>query len=186
MFITVCTPSSRRTGPTCRIAGCMSGANMKTIPVSAERRLHHRHRRVDRHAKRLEHVRAAALRRERAIAVLRDTHANPRDKQRRRRRDVERVDRCRRPCRRCRPAPRDAPLEERPSPVAASGRPPRARRDVSPLTRSPTMSAAICTGVASPANTTSNAAVSSAGSGASPAGEPFDRSEKRVGGATGH
>ena len=34
MFMTVCTPSSRRTGATCRIAGCMSGANMNTIPAS--------------------------------------------------------------------------------------------------------------------------------------------------------
>src|SRR5690348_4194319 len=34
MFITVGMPSSRLTGPTCRIAGCMSGANMNTIPAS--------------------------------------------------------------------------------------------------------------------------------------------------------
>jgi len=34
MFITVGIPSSRRTAPTCRIAGCISGANMKTIPAS--------------------------------------------------------------------------------------------------------------------------------------------------------
>ncbi len=38
MFITVGMASSRRTGPTCRIAGCISGANMNTIPASRSAR----------------------------------------------------------------------------------------------------------------------------------------------------
>ena len=71
----------------------MSGANMKTMPASRSARCHHRDRRVDRDAERLEHVGAAALRGERAVAVLRDAHARARDDERRRRRDVEGVDR---------------------------------------------------------------------------------------------
>ena len=37
-FMRVGTPSSRRTGETCRIAGCIAGANMNTIPASARTR----------------------------------------------------------------------------------------------------------------------------------------------------
>ena len=58
-----------------------------------ERARHHLDRRIDRHAERLEDVGAAALRRERAIAVLRDAHARAGHEQRRGRRDVEGVDR---------------------------------------------------------------------------------------------
>ena len=93
MFITVGMPSSRRTGPTCRIAGCISGANMKTMPASRSARSITVERDVDRDAERLEHVGAAALRGEGAVAVLRDPHAGARREQRGRRRDVERVDR---------------------------------------------------------------------------------------------
>ena len=39
MFITVGMPSSRRTGPTCRIAGCIAGANMNTMPASSSARV---------------------------------------------------------------------------------------------------------------------------------------------------
>ena len=46
----------------------------------------------------------------------------------------------------------------------ARARPPRAPRGVSPFTRRPTSSAAICAGVASPASTMLNARVSSSGS----------------------
>jgi len=38
MFMTVGIPNSRRTGPTCRMAGCMAGANMKVIPASSSAR----------------------------------------------------------------------------------------------------------------------------------------------------
>ena len=93
MFITVGMPSSRRIGPTCRMAGCISGANMNTMPARSSAARHDADRRVDRHAELLEHVRAAALRGERAVAVLRDAHSGTRDEQRRGGRDVERVDR---------------------------------------------------------------------------------------------
>ena len=81
---------ARRAGPTCRMAGCIRGANMKTMPDSAK---HGRHRldwRFERNAERFEHVGAAAAGGVRAVAVLRDADAGSGSHECRGGRDVER------------------------------------------------------------------------------------------------
>ena len=66
---------------------------MNTIPASRSARSITVERDVDRHAERFEHVGAAALRGEGAVAVLGDPHAGSRREQRGRRGDVECADR---------------------------------------------------------------------------------------------
>ena len=93
MFITVWTPSSRRTGPDVPHRRMHQRREHEDDARFRERARHDLDRRLDRDAERLEHVGAAALRRERAVAVLGDAHARARDEQRRGGRDVEGVDR---------------------------------------------------------------------------------------------
>src|ERR1043166_5398478 len=168
MFMTVATAISRRTGPTCRMAGCISGANMNTIPAS----------------RRAAAIRStgASMRTPRASRTSALPHWDVND---------------RFPCLATRtpapPASNAAAVEMLnvrivPPPVphvstSSSGRSAgngtitcRIARTtaatsagVSPLTRRPTRSAPICAGVASPAITMSNADVSSVGASGSPA-----------------
>src|SRR6185312_15460261 len=158
MFITVGIPSSPRTGPTCRIAGCMRGANMNTIPALS-------------YARRIASTSTSML-----TPSASRTSALP---------DLEVNDRL--PCLAIRtPAPAatsaaavemlNVPTDPPPVPHVSTmrsfcGRFSRsiARRSafaapaitsaLSPRTRNPVSNAAICTCDASPRMTTSNAAV---------------------------
>ena len=84
------TPISRRVGPAWRIAGWKLGANRNAKPSSFIARPGRRRIVVDADAERIEDVGRARLRRDRAVAVLGDRHAEGCDHERRGRRDVER------------------------------------------------------------------------------------------------
>ena len=89
MLKTVRMPISRRDGPTCFIAGWNACANMKPMPVRSIHPATCSGVEVDLRAERLEHVGTAALRRHRAVAVLRDARTGASSNKRRTGADVE-------------------------------------------------------------------------------------------------